>query len=37
MKSNVKAALGPPLTMMGALAACKSSPDAEGLVSVPMM
>ena len=37
MKSNVKAALGAPLTMIGAMAACKSSPEGEGLVAVPML
>jgi len=37
MKSNVKAALAPPLTVIGALAACKTSADADGLVSVPML
>lgn len=37
MKSNVKAALVPSLTMIGAVAACKTSADAEGLVAVPML
>ncbi len=36
MKSNVKAAIGTPI-VMGALAACKTSADAEGLVAVPML